>query len=134
MVGEIMRDRDYYDYDEEDPWAEVRHTKEAIRARATLVLYTAALSAPFIALVACGGLLCGLQPHEVVGVTCYNAMASTIFLFDTLRNAAHDCFDRAQAVGLVRCHQGIPVVDPAFPHRRLALLSFAVGGRTERKE
>lgn len=119
----------YDDYDEEDPWEGVRLTKEAIRARATLILYTALLSAPFVGLVACGGVICGLKFHEVLGFTCYNAMLSTIFFFDTLRNAAHECFDKARESGLVTCRDGIPVIDPAYPHRRLARLSFAVGGR-----
>jgi hypothetical protein len=52
--------REYHcEYDEEDPWEAVRLTREAIRARATLLLYAALLSAPFVALVACGGLCCG---------------------------------------------------------------------------
>jgi hypothetical protein len=128
-----MREHDYYDSDDGDPWEGVRLTKEAIRARATLVWYAALLSAPFIALVALGGLSCGLQPHEVLGISCYNTMLTTIFLFDTIRNAAHACFDQAQADGLVTCSAGIPIVDPAYPHRRLARLSFAIGGREARK-
>jgi len=131
-----MRDHDYddcYDYDE-DPWAGVRLTREAIRARATLILYAVLVSAPFIVLVAAGALLCGLMPHEVAGFACYNAMLSTIFFFDTLRNAAHDCFDQARAEGLVRTRNGIPAVDPAYPHHRLARLSFAIGGRTTREK
>ena len=124
-----MREPDYYVHDGEDPWEGVQLTKEAIRARVTLILYTGLLSAPFIALVACGALLCGLKPHEVLGVSCYNTMISAIFFFDTLRNAAHDCFDKAQATGLVTCSKGIPIVDPTYPHRRLARLSFAIGGR-----
>lgn len=129
-----MRERGYYAYDEEDPWEGVRLTKEAIRARATLIIYTALLSAPFVALVAYGGLICGLKPHEVLGVSCYKAMISAIFFFDTLRNAAHDCFDKAQADGLVTCRGGIPVIDPAYPHRRLARLSFAIGARGAQKK
>ncbi|OGU05324.1 MAG: hypothetical protein A2075_00830 [Geobacteraceae bacterium GWC2_58_44] len=128
-----MRERDYYAYDDEDPWAGVRLRKEAIRARATLILYTALLSAPFVALVACGGFVCGLQPHEVLGISCYNTMLSTLFFFDTFRNAAHECFDQAQADGLVTCNKGIPIVDPTYPHRRLARLSFAVGGRVRKR-
>lgn len=127
-----MREPDYYDYDEENPWEGVQLTKAAIRARSTLVLYTAAVSAPFVALVAIGGLICGFQPHEVLGISCYNLMISALFFFDTLRNAAHDCFDTAQAEKLVTCKEGIPVIDPSYPHRRLAMLSFAIGGR-ERK-
>jgi len=128
-----VRERDYYEYSEEDPWEGVRLTKEAIRARATLTLYSALVSAPFVALVAYGGFICGLKPHEVLGVSCYNAMVSTLFFFDTLRNAAHECFDKAQADGLVTCCEGIPVIDPSFPHRRLARLSFAIGGRVAQK-
>ena len=128
-MGETVRDYDCYKYDEEDPWAGVQLTKEAISARVTLCLYTALVSAPFVALVACAGFTCGLHPHEVLGISCYNAMLSTIFFFDTLRNAAHECFDKAQADGLVTCVKGIPIIDPTSPHRRLALLSFAIGGR-----
>ncbi|QXE90471.1 hypothetical protein [Geomonas subterranea] len=127
-----MRERDYYQYDEEDPWEGVRLTKEAIRARATLIFYTALVSAPYVALVALGGHLSGLMYHEVLGVACYNAMISAIFFFDTLRNAAHDCFERAQAEGLVTCREGIPVIDPSYPHRRLARLAFAIRGRVVR--
>jgi len=126
-----VRDHDYYEYDE-DPWAGAQLTKEAIRARATLILYAVLLSAPFIALVAAGAFLGGLMPHEVTGFTCYHAMLSTLFIFDTIRNAAHDCFDQAQAEGLVSTCDGIPTVDPAYPHRRLARLSFAIGGRGPR--
>ena len=129
-----MRERDYHEYDEEDPWEGVQLTKEAIRARATLTLYSALVSAPFVALVALGGFVCGLKPHEVLGVSCYNAMISTLFFFDTLRNAAHQCFDQAQADGLVTCIEGIPVIAPAYPHRRLARLSFAIGGRGAQKK
>ncbi|MBJ6752332.1 hypothetical protein [Geomonas anaerohicana] len=128
-----MRERDYYDYDEEDPWEGVRLTKEAIRARATLIFYTALVSAPYVALVALGGYVSGLMSHEVLGVTCYNAMISSIFFFDTLRNAAHDCFERAQEEGLVTCKEGIPIVDPSYPHRRLARLAFAIRGRVARE-
>ncbi len=126
-----MRDHDYDDY--EDHWAGVRLTKEAIRARATLLLYTVLASAPFIALVAVGAFAGGLMPHEVTGFACYHAMLSTLFFFDTIRNAAHDCFDQARAEGLVTIREGIPVVDPAYPHRRLARLSFAIGGRNQRE-
>ena len=126
-----MCNHDYYE-DDEDPWGGARLTKEAIRARATLILYAVLVSAPFIALVAAGAFFCGLRPHEVTGVACYNAMLSTLFFFDTLRNAAHDCFDEAQAEGLVSNCAGIPIVDPAYPHRRLARLSFAIGGRVPR--
>lgn len=126
---EAVRDRDYFGYDEEDPWEGVRLSKEAIRARATLIFYTALVSSPFVALVALGAYISGLMSHEVLGVACYNAMISAIFFFDTLRNAAHDCFERAQAEGLVTCKKGIPIIDPAYPHRRLARLAFAIRGR-----
>ncbi len=116
------------DYDA-DLWGDVRHTKEAIRARAALLLYTLLVSAPFIALTVAGACLCGLRPHEVTGVSCYNAMLTTLFVFDTLRNAAHACFEEARAARLVTYRQGIPIVDPAFRHYRLARLSFAVEGR-----
>src|SRR5690242_3363853 len=132
-MGGTVRERDYCEYAGEDPWEGVRLRKEAIRARATIILYTALVSTPFVCLVAWGGFLCGLKPHEVVGVCCYNAMVSTIFFFDTLRNAAHDCFDEAQADGLVTLNKGIPVISPTYPHRRLARLAFAVGGRAARK-
>jgi len=128
-----VREHHCYQYDEEDLWESVLLTKQAIRARATLIYYTTLVSAPFVALVAFGGFLCGLKPHEVLGISCYNSMLSTLFFFDTLRNAAHDCFDRAQAEGLVTCSKGIPVIDPSFPHRRLAQLSFAIRGRGARK-
>lgn len=128
-----MREDNYYVHDDEDPWEGVRLTKEAIRARATLILCAVLLSVPFVALVASGALICGLQAHEVLGISCYNSMLSTLFFFDTLRNAAHECFDQAQADGLVTCRQGIPVIDPAYPHRRLAGLSFAVRGRGAQK-
>lgn len=124
-----VRERNYHQYGDEAPWEGVQLTKKAIRARATLTLYTALLSAPFIALVACGAVICGLKPHEVVGLSCYNAMISALFFFDTLRNAAHDCFEQAEAAGLVSLSKGIPVIDTAYPHRRLATLSFAIGGR-----
>lgn len=133
-MRDTVRERDYYDYDEEDPWAAVRLTKEAIRARATLILYTALVSAPFVAFVALCAIALGLKPHEVVGVSCYKAMITTIFFFDTLRNAAHDCFDRAQASGFVTCRKGIPIIDPTCPNRRLARLSFAIGGRAHQKD
>lgn len=126
-----MRDHDYYEYDE-DPWVGVQFTKEAIRARATLILYAVLVSAPFIALVAAGAVFWGLRAHEVTGLACYHAMLSTLFFFDTLRNVAHDCFDKAQAEGLVRTCEGIPIIDQACPHRRLARLSFAIGGRGAR--
>lgn len=131
-----MREHDqqeYYDYDEEDPWGGVQLTREAIRARATLIVYTVLVSAPFVALTAWCAYLAGLKPHEVLGSSCYNAMISTLFFFDTLRNAAHDCFDKARAEGLVTCREGVPIVDPNCPHRRLASLSFAIGGRPGRK-
>lgn len=120
-----------YTYDERDMelWGDVQFTKEAIRARATHLLYTLLISVPFIALSAAGAYLCGLRPHEVMGVACYNAMLTTLFFFDTLRNAAHACFDEAQAERLVTYRKGIPVVDPAYPHHRFARLSFAIGGR-----
>jgi hypothetical protein len=116
-------------HDEDDPWADVRLTKEAIRARATLIQYTLFVSAPFVALIAISTHLYGFMPHEVTGVSCYNAMVTSIFFFDTLRNTAHACFDEARGQGLVRVQRGIPVVDPAYPHHRLASLSFAIGGR-----
>ncbi|GFO65863.1 hypothetical protein M1B72_02560 [Geomonas paludis] len=127
-----MREGDYYHFDEEDPWEGVRLTKAAIRARATLIFYTALVSAPYVALVAAGGYASGLMSHEVLGVACYTAMISSIFFFDTLRNAAHDCFERAQEEGLVTCREGIPIVDPSYPHRRLARLAFAIRGRVVR--
>lgn len=118
---------DPYNYD--DPWAEVRHTREAIRARADLLCYTLAISAPFVALIAVAAYLCGLEAHEITGVTCYNAMVTCIFFFDTIRNASHACFDEAMAESLVTYREGVPVIDAAYPHRRLAGLSFAIGGR-----
>jgi hypothetical protein len=129
-----VRERDCYEHDEEDPWEGAQLTKEAIRARATLILYTILLSAPFVALVAYGCFICGLKPHEVLGVSCYNSMISAIFFFDTFRNAAHHCFDEAQADGLVTSSKGIPIISPSYPHRRLARLSFAIGGRESRKK
>ena len=123
-----MHRNDYDDFDR-DLWGDVRHTKEAIRARATLLLYTLLISTPFIVIVVAGTSICGLMPHEVTGVSCYNAMLTTLFVFDTLRNAAHACFEEARAEHLVTYCQGIPVVDPAFRHHRLARLSFAVEGR-----
>jgi hypothetical protein len=128
-----VRERDCCEYDEEGPWAGVQLTKEAIRARSTLIFYSAAVSAPFVALVALALYLSGLRPHEVLGVSCYNAMISALYFFDTLRNAAHHCFDEAQAGGHVTCSQGIPVIDHSYPHRRLARLSFAIGGGAARK-
>lgn len=128
-----MREHDYYRYEDEDPWESVQLTKEAIRARATLILYTALVTVPFVALVACSGFASGLKGHEVLGISCYNAMISTVFFFDTLRNAAHDCFDEAQSEGFVTCVEGIPVIDRSYPHRRLARLSFAIRGRMRRR-
>lgn len=122
-----MKVYDYHDYDG-DLWGDVKLTKEAIRARANLLLYTLLVSTPFIALTALGAYLCGLMPHEVTGISCYQAMLTTIFFFDTLRNTAHACFEEARANRLVTYRQGIPVVDPAYPHHRLARLSFAIGG------
>lgn len=119
-------------YDDGD-WRDVRHTREAIRARAALVFYTVLVALPFVVLVAVGGFLCGLKPHEVTGVSCYNAMVTTLFFFDILRNAAHACFEEARERRLVKYRDGIPVVDPAYPHRRLAALAFAVGGRDPRE-
>jgi len=130
---ETVRDHQLLSYEEDDPWAGVQLTKEAIRARALIIWYAALLSAPFVGLVALGAHFCGLKPHEILGVSCYKAMLSALFFFDTLRNAAHDCFDEAQARGLVTCRQGIPVIDPSCPHRRLARLAFAVGGGAPRK-
>ncbi|HJV36066.1 hypothetical protein [Geomonas sp.] len=127
------RHHDPYEWDEEDPWEGVRLTKEAISARTTLLLYTALLTAPFVALIGCGGYFAGLRPHEVLGASCYQAMVSSVIFFDTLRNAAHECFSEAQSAGLVTCIKGIPIVDPAYPHRRLASLSFAIGGRPAQK-
>lgn len=128
-----MRERDCYQYDEEDPWEGVRLTKVAIRARATLTFYTALVTAPFVAVVAYGSFICGLKPHEVLGLSCYNAMITALFFFDSLRNAAHDCFDKAEAAGMVTCSEGIPIIAPTYPHRRLARLSFAIGGRYTKK-
>jgi hypothetical protein len=54
-----MREHDYYVQDDEDPWEGVRLTKEGIRARATLIVYSVLLSVPFVVLVASGGLICG---------------------------------------------------------------------------
>lgn len=123
-----------YDYKncDADLWGDVKFTKEAIRARANLLLYTLLTSLPFIALTALGAYLCGLRPHEVTGVSCYNAMLSALFFFDTLRNTAHACFEEARAERLVTYRRGIPVVDPAYPHCRLARLSFAIGGNDQR--
>jgi hypothetical protein len=122
-----MFSRDFYDY--EEYWGYLRNTKQAIRARATLLLYTVLFSLPFIALTAVGSYLCGLQPHEITGITCYNTMLTSVFIFDTLRNAAHACFDEALAEGLVSGREGIPEVAPAYPHHWLARLSFAIGPR-----
>ena len=124
-----MREHDYHAHDDDAPWEGVRLTKEGIRSRAILIFYSALVSAPFVALVASGGLACGLQAHEVLGISCYNFMFSVLFFFDTLRNAAHECFDQAQAEGMVTCREGIPIIAPTYPHRRLARISFAVGGR-----
>lgn len=127
------RHYDYDPYDYDDPWEGVRLTREAKSARGTLLLYTALLTAPFVALIGCGGYFAGLRPHEVLGVSCYQAMVSSVIFFDTLRNAAHQCFAEAQEAGLVTCIKGIPLVAPTYPHRRLASLSFAIGGRPIRK-
>ncbi|GFO70382.1 hypothetical protein GMLC_39610 [Geomonas limicola] len=127
-----MRNYDYFSNEEDDPWASVQLTKEAIRARSTLMIYTVLLTAPFVTLVAFGAHFCGLKPHEVLGISCYKSMLSALFFFDTLRNAAHECFDEAKAGGLVSCPKGVPVIDPSYPHRRLARLSFAIGGRITR--
>lgn len=124
-----------YDYDD-DPgiWGSVLHTREAIRARTELIAYTLAVTAPFVLLVSAGAVFCGLLPHEVAGVTCYNAMITSIFFFDTLRNAAHASFAHATELGLVRYRQGIPLVDPSFPEYRLARIAFAIGGRATDQE
>lgn len=127
-----MRKQDHCEW-EEDPWEGVRLTKVAIRARVTLLVYTAVVSAPFIAVVIFGAIYSGLKPYQVLGTSCYYAMVSSIIFFDTLRNAAHECFDKAQADGVVNLVDGIPCVDPSYPNWRLARLSFAIGGRTQRK-
>ncbi len=123
-----MNGNDYDEFDI-DLWGDVRHRKEAVRARATFLFYTLLISAPFIVLVAASASICGLRPHEVAGISCYNAMLTTLYVFETLRNAAHGCFEEARAERLVTYHQGIPIVDPAFRHHRLARLAFAIGGR-----
>lgn len=124
----------HHDEYDDDPWGEVRLTRVAIRARAKLILFSALLSLPYVALVAAGVHLSGLMPNEVMGIACYHAMISTLYCFDTLRNAAHDCFDQAQEDGLVMIHDGIPIIDPTYPHRCLASLSFAIGGRLHREQ
>jgi len=124
-----MREYGSRHYEEASPWESVQLTKEAIHARLAIILYAIPLTAPFVALVAVGGFLCGLKPHEVLGVTCHHAMITVVFCFDTLRNSAHHSFHEAEDAGLVTCKNGIPVLDPSYPHRRLASLSFAVGGR-----
>ncbi len=124
----------HHDEYDDDPWREVRLTKVAIRARAKLILFSALLSLPYVALVAAGVHLSGLMPNEVMGVACYHAMISTLYCFDTLRNAAHDCFDQALEDGLVMIDEGIPIVDRSYPHHSLASLSFAIGGRLHREQ
>lgn len=109
-------------------WEDVRYTRQAIRARTTLIRYTILVSLPFVFLWAVAACLCGLQQHEITGTTCYHAMLTSLFIFDTLRNAAHSSFVEAWDLGLVTVTNGVPLVDNSYPHRRLAQLSFAIGG------
>ena len=115
------------EYDE-DVRRSVRMTKQAIRARAKLVWFSALVTAPFVGLSGLGGWVAGLQPHEITGICCYNAMVTALFFFDTLRNTAHACFEEAQENGHVTCRDGIPLVSRKYRHHRLASLSFAIGG------
>lgn len=121
----MKRPNDWYACQEQ--WEYVQHTRQAIRARATLLWYTLLVSLPFVALVACGACLGGLLPHEITGITCYHAMLTLIYVFDSLRSAAHAAFAAACQEGLVDVKDGMPIIDPACPHRRLARLSFAIG-------
>ena len=125
----IQRRPDHRHLDRE-MWEYVQYSRPAIRARATLLVYTFLVSLPFVALCVCAAYLCGLRPHEITGVACYHAMLTSIFVFDTLRNAAHACFAEAWDEGLVTLRDGIPVVEETYRHRRLARLSFAIGGQT----
>lgn len=109
-------------------WEDVQYTRPAIRARAILLGYTLLASLPFIALSAGGAYLCGLALHEIAGIACYHAMLTTIFIFDSLRNAAHACFLEAWDSGLVSHRDGIPEIDTTYRHHRLARLAFAIGG------
>ena len=124
-----MRRSDHHHLDPE-MWEYVQYSRPAIRARATLLLYTLLVSLPFVTLSASAAYLCGLRPHEITGVACYHAMLTSLFVFDTLRNAAHACFAEAWDEGLVTLREGIPVVEETYRHRRLARLSFAIGGQS----
>jgi hypothetical protein len=110
-------------------WEYVRFSRAAIRARATILLYTVAVTLPFIALSASAANLFAMPTHEIIGIACYHAMVTSIFIFDTLRNAAHACFAEAWENGCVCVREGIPVVTEEYGHRRLARLSFAIGGQ-----
>lgn len=108
-------------------WAEVQLTRAAIRARGTILFYTVLLTIPYVILSAGAAWLAGLSCYEIVGVACFLAMVTSLFMFDTLRNAAHTCFAKAWDAGLVALRDGIPEVSHDCPHHRLARLSFALG-------
>ncbi|WP_173196055.1 hypothetical protein [Geobacter sp. SVR] len=112
-----------------EQWQHVQLTRQAIRARATLLCYTLAAGLPFIALSVGGACLCGLPLYQITAIAGYHTMLTLLFIFDSLRNAAHACFVEACDQGLVDIREGIPVVDRACRNRHLARLSFAIGGQ-----
>ena len=106
----------------------VRHQKPAIRARIVFLTYTLVCSLPTVIISLLLLLTSHFHRYEIIGITSFITVTTVLFVFDSLRIAAHRCYDEACAKGLARFdfERHFPVVSTEYMYWRLARLAYAV--------
>ena len=106
----------------------VRHQKPAVRARIVFLAYTLMCSVPTVIICLVLLLTSHLHRYEVLGMISFIAAITVLIVFDSLRIAAHKCYDEAYAEGLARFdyEKHFPIVSTEYIYWRLARLAYAL--------
>jgi hypothetical protein len=106
----------------------VRRQKPAARARIAFLAYTFICSLPTVIICLLLLLTSHFHRYEIIGIISFITAATMLFVFDSLRIAAHKCYDDACAKGLARYdfEKHFPVVSTEYVYWRLARLAYAI--------
>ena len=106
----------------------VRRQKPAARARMVFLIYTLVCSLPTVVICLVLLLTSHLHRYDIIGMISFIAAMTMLIVFDSLRIAAHKCYDEACAKGLARFdyEKHFPVVSTEYLYWRLARLAYAI--------
>ena len=107
-------------------WA--RRQKPAARARIVFLAYTFICSLPTVIISLVLLLTSHFHRYQIIGLTSFITVTTVLFVFDSLRIAAHKCYDEACVKGLARFdfEKHFPVVSTEYVYWRLARLAYAI--------